>query len=300
VNAFGLAPGKWTQNALSAVKLAAFAGLLGLGLIAGRAGTGGLTPLFVPGDRAAGAAAALVPVFFAYSGWNAATYVSGEMRDPVRGLGRALALGTALCIALYLAVNATFLHALPLARLAQSGAPARDAAVVLGGARAAGVLAPLVAVCILSSMQASVLVGPRIYAAMAGDGLFFAPLGRLHPRSRVPVVALAAQAVVSGVELALGKHFETLLTFATSAIVTFATLTVAAVIVLRVRRPDAPRAFRVPGYPVVPAFFVLVNAWVLWCVRGTSAAVVALAIVATGVPAYIAFRARGRGRETPG
>jgi len=97
---------------------------------------------------------------------------------------------------------------------------------------------------------------------------------------------------VSCVELALGKSFEALLTFATFAIVTFATLTVAGVVVLRVRRPRAARAFRVPGYPVTPAFFVAVNGWVLWCVRGASAALVALAIVVTGIPAYLAFGRR--------
>jgi APA family basic amino acid/polyamine antiporter len=297
-----LRPGKWTQNVLSVVKLAVFAGLLALGLFVHPAGPSGLTPFFAPGDTGGGIAAALIPVLFAYSGWNAATYVAGEMRDPQRSLGRALALGTLLCVALYLAINATYLRALPLAELATAKDPARAAASMLGGDAAAAVLSPLVAVCVLSSMQASVLIGPRIYHAMASDRLFFAPLGKLHPRTNVPLVALLAQGAISVILLVSGR-FDELVRFTMSAIVAFSTLTVAAVIVLRVRRPAAERAFRVPGYPWVPALFILVNGWMLWNVLtfGESSpreALIGLAIVATGVPAYAAFRARARPRET--
>jgi APA family basic amino acid/polyamine antiporter len=157
------------------------------------------------------------------------------------------------------------------------------------------VLSPLVALCVLSSMQATVLVGPRLYQAMAADGLFFSPVGRLHPATRVPVVALLAQGAVSALQLLIGR-FEQLVGFATFAIIGFSTLTVAAVLVLRRRRPDAARPFRVPAYPLVPALFIIVNVWVAWRVlaTGTGGALIGLAIVATGVPAYAAFRARAR------
>lgn len=293
VNAAGLRPGKWVNNALSGVKLTAFAALLALGLfVRGRVGPFGGGPAVATGG--VGIAAALIPVFFAYSGWNAATYVAGEMRDPARGLGRALALGTGACILLYLAVNATYLRAMPLAELAlTSGSPARLTAERLGGAGAAALLSPLVAVCVLSSLQATVLVGPRIYHAMATDGLFFAQLGRLHATTRVPVLALAAQAVVAMVELFTGR-FEQLLTFATFSIVAFSTLTVAAVVLLRLRRPGAARPFRVPGYPLTPALFVAINVWVLGAVLAGRDALIGLAIVLTGVPVYDVFRARRR------
>jgi basic amino acid/polyamine antiporter, APA family len=302
VNALGMQPGKWTQNVLSVVKLVAFVGLLALGALVHHSAPSGLSPFFVPGDRAGGIATALIPVLFAYSGWNAATYVSGEMRDPRRSLGRALALGTAACIALYLAVNAAYLRAMPVAALAQAKEPARAAAFLLGGDAAGMALSPLIAVCVLSSMQASVLVGPRIYHAMASDRLFFAPLGKLDPRTQVPLVALLAQGAISSVLLVSGR-FDQLVRFTMSAIVAFSTLTVGAVIVLRERRPAAERAFRVPGYPWVPALFILVNGWMLWNVLtfGESSpreALIGLAIVATGVPAYAAFRARARPRET--
>src|ERR1700722_12242559 len=178
LNSLGLHAGKWAQNALSGAKLAAFAVLLGLGLLVDR-GAGGVPGFAVSGDHPSGLAVALIPVMFAYGGWNAATYVTGEMRDPARGLGRALAIGTGLCVALYLAVHVVYLRAMPLAELAQQTDPARAPPTTFGAPAAAAVLSPLVAVCVLSSLHATVLVGPRIYKAMADDGLFPSPLRRL-------------------------------------------------------------------------------------------------------------------------
>jgi APA family basic amino acid/polyamine antiporter len=234
-------------------------------------------------------------VLFTYSGWNAATYVTGEMRDPARGLGRALTLGTAVCAVLYLAVNLTYLRAMPLDELGRTSEPARLAALRLGGPAAAGVLAPLVALCIASSLQATVLVGPRIYHAMAVDGLFFEPFGRIHAKTAVPVVALVVQGVVAIIELC-SERFDKLVDFVMLPIIAFSTCAVAAVIVLRARMPRAPRPFAVPWFPLVPALFVGVNLWVLWSVleRGTREALVGVAIVATGVPAYFAFARRAR------
>jgi APA family basic amino acid/polyamine antiporter len=306
VNTLGLRPGAWTQNTLSATKLAAFAVLLGLGTLVRGSGPSGLTPFFVAGDSLGGVAQGLIPVLFAYSGWNAATYVAGEMRDPTRGLGRALGLGTMLCVVLYVAINAVYLRALPLSALAASTDPARATAQRLGGEFAGRLLSPLVAVCVLSSLQATVLVGPRIYEAMAVDGLFFGPLARRHARTGAPVIALVAQGLVAIALLAAGsldrrfdRAFDQLLTFTMFAIVAFSTLTVAAVFVLRARLPDAPRPFRVAGYPLVPGLFVVVNAWLLWNVlqHGSQEALKGLAIVATGIPAYFAFRHRKAKKE---
>jgi basic amino acid/polyamine antiporter, APA family len=299
INALGLRPGKWTQNALSAAKLVVFGGLLALGVFFPQRSTaGGLTPFFASGDTAPGIAQALVPVFFAYSGWNAAAYVAGEMRDAPRTLGRALALGTGLCGVLYLVINAVYLRALPLDVLAHTGEPARVAAAELGGPLASALLSPLIALCVLSSMQASVLVGPRVYHAMALDGLFFRAFGRTGARTGGPIAAVVLQSAVAIVQLLTGS-FDQLLTFATSAIVAFSMLTVAAVVVLRVRRPHVARPFRVPGGAVLPVLFLGVNAWVLWNVLagGARGAYVGFAIVATGIPAYVAFRMRMRRSE---
>jgi APA family basic amino acid/polyamine antiporter len=297
VNAFGLRPGKWTQNALSGVKLVVIAALLGVGLFVAPGSARGLTPFFVAGDTTRGTAEALVPVFFAYSGWNAATYITGEMRDPQRSLGRALGIGTSLCIALYLLINVVYLRAMPVDALARAADPARSAAAFLGGDFVAALLSPLIAVCVLSSMQASVLVGPRIYQAMALDGLFFAPAARVHRKTQTPLLSLLVQSAVALVQLLSGS-FDQLLNFSTVAILAFATLAVAGVLVLRVRRPELPRPFRVPF--LAPLLFIGVNVWVLWSVvaSGAREARVGLVIVASGVPAYAAFRLLRRSPET--
>jgi APA family basic amino acid/polyamine antiporter len=174
--------------------------------------------------------------------------------------------------------------------------------MLLGGAHVARLLSPLVAICVLSSLQATVLVGPRIYQVMATDGVFFRALGRTHATTGAPVLALAAQGVVAAALLVLGSLdpifdlFSRLLDFTMFAIVAFSTLAVAAVVVLRVRRPDIRRPFRVPGYPVVPALFVIVNMWLLWStIRYVGFdALKGLAIVASGVPAYVLFRIHAR------
>ncbi len=295
INAFGLRPGKWTQNALSAAKLIALGGLLCLGLCVSphQAAPVDAASSFGSGDGARGIAEALVPVFFAYSGWNAATYITGEMRDPQRSLGQALALGTGLCVLLYLLINAVYLRAMPVEALARSSDAARTTALTLGGKTVAAMLSPLVAVCVLSSMQASVLVGPRIYQAMAMDGLFFSPVARVHAKTQIPFVSLLLQSAVALILLVSGS-FEQLLTFCTSVILAFATLAAVGVVVLRVRRPAAPRPFRAPL--LAPLLFAGVNVWVLWNVLASGAreARIGLAIVASGVPAYAAFVATRR------
>jgi APA family basic amino acid/polyamine antiporter len=304
LNTLGLSPAKWIQNVLSMTKLAAFFGLMALALVRHAAPVespiASLPALNAKIDSGA-VAGALIAVFFAYSGWNAATYITGEMRDAQRTLGRALALGTGVCMVLYILVNGVYLRALSLPELAAAEQPARAAAVALGGATAAALLSPLVAICVLSSMQASVFVGPRIVEGMAADGLFFASVGRVHATTRVPIVALLAQGVISALLLATGS-FDELVNFAGVAIGAFSTLTVVAVFVLRRRRPDAARPFRVPGYPIVPLLFVAVNLWVLSSVlaSGAKAAIGCVAIVATGIPAYAAFRAWGRPRALGG
>jgi len=300
LNACGLHAGRWAQYFLSGSKLVALAALLFAGAFFARGGGAHFTPFFAP-EKPASLANAFIPIFFAYTGWNAATYVAGEIRNAHRDLGRALVLGTLACTVIYLALSAVYVRALSIPEMRAHPDLARAAVERLFGTRAAAFLTALVAVSVLSSLHAMTVTGARIYQAMAEDGLFFAPLGRLHATSRVPVIGLACQGLVACVELVSGE-FEQILAFATFAMILFATLTVTAVVVLRVRRPDQPRPFRTPLYPFAPIAFVAANLWVMWSVvmAGSREALIGLGIIATGVPAFLLFR-RGvarRGAQT--
>jgi basic amino acid/polyamine antiporter, APA family len=290
LNVFGVRPGKWVQNVLSVSKLIAFAAVLLVGF-AVSSGHGEHFHPFVESESPRGLAVALIPIYFAYSGWNAATYVAGEMKSPGRDLGRALALGTAICTTLYLLVNAGFINALGLPALRGAKDIAGTAAAMTFGHGAGTIVTAIIVVAVLSSLQASILIGPRIYHAMAEDGLFPERIARLSPGSRVPVDALIAQCVLSCALLLSGK-FEALLNFTTFALCLFSIICVLAVPVLRVRRPGAERTFKTPGYPWTPALFVLGNGWVLVSLlsSGARSAFIGLGIVLTGVPAYFGFR----------
>jgi APA family basic amino acid/polyamine antiporter len=290
LNVFGLRPGKWVQNVLSVSKLAAFAAVLLLGLVWARGNGAHFHPLLAD-ESPRGLASALIPVSFAYSGWNAATYVAGEMKDARRDLGRALALGTLICTALYLLVNAGFLNALGLPAMRGAHDIPGAAAVQVFGRAAGSVVTGLVVVAVLSSLQASIVVGPRIYHAMAEHGLFPERLARLSKTSRVPVEGIVLQGVLSAILLLSGK-FETLLNFTTFALCLFSIICVVAVPILRMRRPELDRPFKTPGYPITPLLFVLGNGWVLanLFASGAKSAFIGLGIVLTGVPAYLLFR----------
>lgn len=292
LNLLGLHRGKWAQNILSVAKLLVFAFVIVAGIFFGHSGGAEFHPFFGEQHQtASGLATALIPIYFAYSGWNAATYVAGEMRNPHRDLGRALAFGTLACVFLYLAVNAGFLSALGLPGLRASKDVAGATAAVTFGSGMGSFVTALVALAVLSSLQATIVTGPRIYHAMAEDGLFPPRLARLHPGTRVPVAALVAQGALSCILLLSGR-FEMLLNFTTFALCLFSTICVASVIVLRIRRPDLPRPFKTPGYPVTPILFIVGNAWVLYnlVAGGAREALIGTAIVLSGVPAFLYFR----------
>jgi APA family basic amino acid/polyamine antiporter len=205
-----------------------------------------------------------VYVSYAYTGWNAVAYVAGEVAEPQRRLPRAILLGTGIVTTLYLALNVTYALALSAADVrglvAERGldavAPiAQLAAEQLFGRWVAVPLSVAVGITLLASVSAYVLTGPRVVAAMAAAGQFPAVAGRISSAG-VPVVATVLQ---TGWALVLvwTASFEAILLYAGVGLAVFSLLTVGAVFVLRVRRPDLPRPFRVPGYPVVPVVYLL-------------------------------------------
>lgn len=294
----GIGPGRIVQNLLAAGKVAALVAFVAFGLALGR-GTWDQPPSGEP-IVAAGWLLALVPVMFSYSGWNAAAYLAEEIRDPGRNVPRALALGTAVVVALYLAVNALYLYALPVGEIAALNAQghiaiADAAARRLLGAPAASLLGLATIVILLGSLSAMILAGPRVYFAMAQDGAFFSAAARVHPKYRTPAVSIVAQAAWSCV-LVLSGTFNQLLTYTGFAVVLFSGLAVSAVFVLRWRNPGEPRPFRALGYPIGPGVFaiaslvIVVNA----IVREPGPSAWGLLLMASGVPLYWVLRRRRR------
>jgi APA family basic amino acid/polyamine antiporter len=282
----GLGPGRIVQGILAGGKVAGLSVFLVVGFSIGR---GQMSNLAAAGPSGAGGfLLALVPVMFAYSGWNAASYVAEEVRSPGRNVPIALGLGTLVVIAIYLGLNALYLYALgPTTLAAVSGTLIDTVAERLFGFAAASLIAAFTIVSLAASISAMILAGPRVYFAMARDGLFAAPMGRVHPRFRAPTVAIVAQAVWSGV-LVLSGTLSQLVSYTGFAIVLFSGIGVASVFVLRRREPEAERPFRAWGYPWAPAVFVSASiamvANEIW--RNPRPATAGLAIIAVGIPVY--------------
>ena len=236
----------------------------------------------------AGFVLALIPVMFAYSGWNAATYVAEEVRSPSRNVPIALGVGTGVVVAIYLGLNALFLYAMPIGELASvQGTLIDTVAERLFGFNVGSLIAGFTIVSLAASISAMVLAGPRVYFAMARDGLFAASVARVHPRLHTPVAAILAQSAWSAV-LVLSGTLSQLVSYTGFAIVLFSAWAVASIFVLRGRAPSLERPFRAWGYPWAPALFVAGSALMLinevW--RNPWPSLSGLVIIATGIPIY--------------
>jgi APA family basic amino acid/polyamine antiporter len=292
----GLGPGRMVQNALAVAKVVTLVGFVAAGLSWGRGSLGHFTA--VGTGTAGGFLVALIPVMFSYSGWNAAAYVAEEVRDPGRNVPRALALGTGTVILVYLALNFLYVYAMPVTELVGLKVRVIDAAADrLFGAGAGDILAVITIFIVTGSISAMVFAGPRVYFAMARDGLFISQAAHVHARYRTPAVAIAAQGAWSSV-LVLSGTFGQLVEYTGFAVVLFSGVAVAALFVLRWRQPDADRPFRALGYPVAPAIFVLASAAIVLnaIVSSPGPSMAGLAIIGAGVPIYLALRARRTAR----
>jgi APA family basic amino acid/polyamine antiporter len=245
---------------------------------------------------------ALVSVMWAYDGWGDLSFVGGEVRDPERNLPRALLLGTGAVVAIYLLVNAAYLYLIPIGPMAHSPLVAADAAQQILGQLGVGLVAVVVMVATFSTLLGSMLTAPRIFFAMADDGLFFRGVARVHPRFQTPGVAIVLTALLGIIYVAL-RTFQQLADQFVVAIFPFYALAAAAVFVLRRRQPPAvvPRPVRVIGYPVVPALFVLATLYMLGNALFEDPVHTGLAflIILAGVPVYYIWL-RGRPGEPAG
>jgi APA family basic amino acid/polyamine antiporter len=286
VNCLGVKAGNDVQSALMVLKTLAIAALVAVGLAAFDASQMPLTPVLdrPPSlDLIAAFGAALVPVLFAYGGWQTSSFVMGELRQPERDMPRALLLGVAGVVVLYLSVNVVCLRGLGAGGLARSAAPASDLMRLALGGRGARLIAVGIVVSTFGFLSQGILTAPRVYYAMARDGVFFERVGWLHPRTRVPVVAIALQGLAAGV-IAVSGRYEQILNYVVSVDFISMGLTGAALFVYR-RRGEAG-AFRAPGHPWTTAFFVA-SCWLVVLAtvyRYPGDSVVGLGILVLGLP----------------
>ncbi len=246
----------------------------------------------------AGFGAAMLGALWAYTGWNELTYVAEEVRNPRRNLPLAILGGLGVVAMLYVFVNAAYFYVLSPSDVAAIPPSSAVATVVVSrvlGAGAASVMAGVLAMSIFGALQISGLVCARIPYAMARDGVFFASLAKLSPHSHVPIRALVAQGVWASV-LVLSGSYDTLTDYATFSVLVFVALVTASVFVFRRTMPDADRAYRTWGYPVVPALFLLVSAWLIVSTLMTTPgrAFAGLGLMVLGLPFYWFWTRNGR------
>ena len=240
---------------------------------------------------------ALSPVLFGYLGWNSSIYVASEIRNPGRNVPASLFLGLAICTGLYLLLNAVYLYAIPVDLLRDTANAGEATARAMFGGVGGELVGVFVLASILGTLNATVLVGPRIAYAMALDGLFFRGVDHTHERFRTPSVAIAVQAVMAVAILMSLESFARALSYTTFAILLATMADVAALYRLRALEPDRERPYRAWGYPWVPAlYFVACGAIALvLLVEQPVESAVGLAITATGLPFYVWFTRQTRG-----
>jgi APA family basic amino acid/polyamine antiporter len=298
INIAGVKPGSRVLNVFVVLKVAALAILIGAGLVlAPREGWTASPAESTTSPLVLGAA--LVPILFAYGGWQNANYVAEEVDRPERTLPRSLLAGTAIVVAVYVLANVSYLRALGVAGLADTTTPAADAAERWFGSSGRTFVSAAIAVSTFGFLDLAILAPTRVYYALAADGCFPASMGRLHPRFQTPAVAIVAQSAWSIVLLASGTYAGLLNTVVFADWIFFGS-TAATLFVFRSSRwrtrsrPDEPLPFRAPGYPILPALFVAVAIWVVWSVvrddpyRSAAGAL----LLAAGIPVFYFFKRR--------
>jgi basic amino acid/polyamine antiporter, APA family len=287
----GIELGAKVQNLLTGLKILLIIGLVAAGFAIGK---GSLTHLTASGAFDFGFGGwktmglALMWIMFAYSGWNASAYVGSEVKNPARNLPRSLLLGTAAVVVLYVALNLFYIYAVPPASMEGVISIGGLAAGNLFGKSAETVLSVFISFALFSSLSAFIILGPRVYYSMAKDGVFFKSLAKVNPRFCVPSRAIVLQGLIAAVLVLFGT-FDQLLTYMGFSLGIFPILAVLGVFKLR---RTGRSVVKLPGYPVVPAVYVLagVTILILAFLQRPKESSVAIATVLIGIPIYLIFK----------
>jgi APA family basic amino acid/polyamine antiporter len=294
VHVRGVGPGRFVSNILATLKVSAFVLFIAFCFSFGTGESERLVEASAP-VSGAGWFLALLAVGFTYSGWNAASYVAEEIRDPGRNAPRAFALGTGAVIAIYLLMNALYLYVVPVAELATLQGSVLDiVADRLIGPTAGNIMGIVGIISLAASVNAMTFAGPRVYFAMARDGMFLRRAATVHPRYKTPAASIVAQTTWASF-LVLSAKADALINYTGFAIWLFSGLAVAALFVLRQREPNAERPFRTWGYPVVPGLYALVALIVIvnGLIRDPGPTGAGAAIILAGIPIYYFYRRKG-------
>jgi APA family basic amino acid/polyamine antiporter len=296
INMAGVRPAAWTLNVLTVLKLAALVTLIGAGLFLG--GPEHLAAVSYPaptppeGPIVLLFANALVPILFSYGGWQQTNFVAEEIKDPEKTLPRALLLGVVIVVLVYCLANAAYLRTLTHAGLASSTAPASDTMSLVLGPWGRTFITAGIVISTFGFLDLVIMVSPRVYQAMAADGLFFKSFAEISPRTGTPLMAIAFQGAWA-VALLFTRSYGQLLDYVTFADWIFFGATAATLLILR-KRP-APDGYRAPAAPLVVALFVAASAYVVIgsIQNDPRNALIGAGLLLLGVPVYLFWRWRG-------
>lgn len=291
----GLKSGAMVQNVLTLLKVALIVILLTAGFLSGK----GEMSNFTSGSRVVPGLAgwktiglSLMWIMFAYSGWNASTYIGSEIKNPAKILPRSLLLGTGIVILLYIGLNVLYIYSIDPDEMKGVISIGGLAMGNLFGRPAETLFSLLISFALFSSLSAFIIIGPRVYYSMAKDGLFFKSVARIHPKFQVPSNSILLQCIIALI-MVLSGTFEQVLTFMGFALGIFPILTVAGVFKLRKVNPSSPR---LPGYPLVQVIYILAGLMILilsFLERPLESSIASLTVLA-GIPAYYIFKKRTR------
>jgi APA family basic amino acid/polyamine antiporter len=293
INAIGVREGVWVQRIFTSLKIAGLLLVIGAAVFApaSSGAAGAQAPLTY-----AGFGIAMSACLMAYNGWSYVSFVAGEVKRPERNLPASLALGMGVVMALYVSANLAYLHVMTIPEIAATERVGAAVAERVMGPSGAAMLSMVVLLSIVGAINGCILAGARIPFAQARDGLFFASFGKIHPRFETPAFAIAMQALWTCLLIVTGSY-ASLSSYTIISAWIFYTMSVAAVWVLRRKKPDAARPYRMWGYPVTLLLFLAVSAWFLAdaLVNQTQVSLIALALAGAGIPAYFLWRRFAKG-----
>ena len=297
VNVFGVKKGAFLMNFLTSVKFIGLIGVCAVVFIFAKGSTGNFlsteSAAPVSGGLLGSFGVALVAALWAYKGWETSTYCAGEIKDPQKKLPLGLFIGSLAVIFLYIAANLAYLYVFPASRMAESGRIAADVMEAAVGPVGATVVALIILMSMTGTANGHLLTSPRVFYALAKDGLFFKGVAKVHPKYRTPYVSIIVVAAWASL-LSLSGTFEQLYSYVIFGFWIFMGLTVAGVIILRRKRPDLPRPYKTWGYPVTPILFILSSVFltVNSLIRTFWNSFAGLALIALGVPVYFVWKRR--------